>query len=231
MKHDWTDRLSEYLDGGLSPEEATTIEAHLTECDECSEVLGELRSVMARARALEDAPPSRDLWEGIRDGISPAEAPEVVDLANRIAGVERTRRRVSFSVPQLVAAALALVFASGGTAWMVRSNTADIGSRGAPLPATPAVAVSSDPAVPGDSQTDELAELEELLARHRSELSPATVRILEKNISAIDRAIRDSLEALAADPGNTFLEGHLQRSRERKLEYLREASAAFQWST
>jgi len=235
MTHEWTDRLSEYLDGGLSPEAATAVEAHLTECVECADLLDGLRSVMARARALEDTPPERDLWAGIRDAIAPAEAPTVIDLASRRETVERTRRRVSFSVPQLVAAGLALVFVSGGTAWTVRSNTADIGSRGAPAPAMPAVAVASGPggdtAVPADGQADELAELEELLARHRSELSPTTVRILEKNISAIDRAIRESRDALATDPGNTFLEGHLQRSRERKLEYLREASAAFQWST
>ena len=235
MTHEWTDRLSEYHDGCLSPEDATAVEAHLAECAECAEVLDGLRAVAAQARGLEDTPPSHDLWAGIREAIAPVAAPRVIDLASRMDPVERVRRRVSLSVPQLVAAALALVFASGGTTWMVRSNAADVGSASLPAPGTAAVAVASSPggegALPDDSQTEELAELEELLAQHRSELSPTTVRILEKNISAIDRAIRESLDALAVDPGNDFLEGHLQRSRERKLEYLREASAAFQWST
>ena len=51
------------------------------------------------------------------------------------------------------------------------------------------------------------------------------MRILERNLALIDRAIRESVEALALDPGNAFVEDYLWRSYERKVSYLRDATA------
>jgi hypothetical protein len=71
----------------------------------------------------------------------------------------------------------------------------------------------------------EVAGLEEILARHREEIGPATVQLLERNLQVMDRAIRESHEALQADPGNAFLEEHLTRAFQAKAEYLRETTA------
>ena len=43
MKDQWTDRLSEYLDGELTGPERTTLEAHVASCDACRTTLDELR--------------------------------------------------------------------------------------------------------------------------------------------------------------------------------------------
>jgi hypothetical protein len=50
------------------------------------------------------------------------------------------------------------------------------------------------------------------------------VRVIEKNLGIIDRAIRDAQSALAADPGNAYLNQHLARETRRKLELLRQAA-------
>ena len=51
----WMDRLSEYLDGELTPEERRELEAHLAECASCRTTLEELRARRGEARAtLED---------------------------------------------------------------------------------------------------------------------------------------------------------------------------------
>jgi len=71
----------------------------------------------------------------------------------------------------------------------------------------------------------EVARLEEMLDRNRDQLDPETTRVLEKNLSVIDRAIQESVRALEADPGNRFLESHLARSMEIRANYLREAAA------
>ncbi len=240
MKHEWTERLSDYLDGRLPDPEAAAVEGHLEECGDCRTTLEELRAVVHRARSLADREPSQDLWPGISEALVQGEGQgDVIDLASRTGGGWLGARRVvRLTVPQLAAAALALVLASGSGAWLLRP---DLAPAGGPAPSevgsdVPAVqAAARELASPDDwadaTQTDELAELEELLARHRSELAPHTVRILEKNLAAIDRAIEDSRRALAVDPGNTFLEVHLERARQRKLEYLRDASVAFQWSS
>src|SRR5215471_8992576 len=104
MHDQWTDRLSEYLDGELDDAERVALEAHLATCAECTAVLADLRRVVARAQALDDRPPARDLWNGIAERIGVS----TDDLARR-----RARRRFSFTVPQLIAAALALIAVSG----------------------------------------------------------------------------------------------------------------------
>lgn len=239
MHTEWTDRLSDYIDGLLPPPEAGQLEAHLDACPACAAVLDELRTVVSAARGLEATPPARDLWPEIRAAIdAPGESPRVIDLATRLEGrrAPRKARTLRVTVPQLVAAGLALAFASGGTVWMVRPDRAPDAAVAAAGDATQATRLVAAPAtasapVSDGTHTDELAELEELLAAHRTSLAPNTIRILEKNLAAIDRAITESMEALASDPGNEFLQGHLERARERKLEYLREASVAFQWTT
>src|SRR2546425_12951853 len=65
MKDQWTDRLSEYLDGELTAPERTTLEAHLASCEGCRTTLAELRRVVTNARALDDRPPAADLWPAV----------------------------------------------------------------------------------------------------------------------------------------------------------------------
>jgi anti-sigma factor RsiW len=104
-----TDRLSEYADDELSAAERTTVERHLSGCAECRQVLAELRDVSARARGLIDTPPAADLWPGVAAAV-----------AQQPRGRARPARRVSFTLPQLVAASLALMLLSGGMVWMAR---------------------------------------------------------------------------------------------------------------
>src|SRR6266576_5439104 len=96
MTDQWTARLSEYLDETLGREEMQALEAHLVDCASCRGVLDELGRVVARASALLDRPPARDIWPAIARGIGQGRARAI-------------SRRVSFSVPQLLAAGVALV--------------------------------------------------------------------------------------------------------------------------
>jgi anti-sigma factor RsiW len=61
----WTDRLSERLDGSLSPEDAGLLDAHLVTCADCRGVLADLERVVVHARALPAIAPAEDLWPGI----------------------------------------------------------------------------------------------------------------------------------------------------------------------
>src|SRR5213076_1196548 len=114
MSDTWTNRLSEYLDGDLPAGERTVLEAHLPTCAECSETLAQLRRVVARAQALDDRAPTADLWPAIARHVG------VVSLDAR-----RARRRLSFTVPQLAAAAVALALLSGGSAWLLERRPAE----------------------------------------------------------------------------------------------------------
>jgi anti-sigma factor RsiW len=46
MTDQWTDRLSEYLDGDLAEHEEAALAAHLDTCAACSETLAGLRRVV-----------------------------------------------------------------------------------------------------------------------------------------------------------------------------------------
>lgn len=223
MKDQWTDRLSEYLDGELATSERTALEAHLAGCAACAATLDELRRVVARTQALDDRPPAADLWPGIADQIG------VSSGAHRVVSLEQHRagRRFSFTLPQLVAASVAIALLSGGAGWLL------VRERGAGRTSTVATGTPTPTPLMMNAGTYEMnpryaaavAALERALEQRRGRLDTATVRVIEKNLGIIDRAIRNAQSALAADPGNTYLNLHLAAQMRRKVELLRRANA------
>ena len=227
----FNDRLSDYLDEELSPAERAEIEAHLATCATCATTLAELAAVAARARSLPDRAPVVDLWAGVSERLTPP--PAVLPFTRP------AHRRFSFTLPQLVAAGLALMLLSGGMVWVARRGdprtslpsavaqvAPDEGAPGGPAPedAEPASALSrvafADP-----NYDQAVADLEKLLDTNRPRLDPETVRILEVNLQTIDQAIEQSRKALRADPANVYLNNHFAASRNRKIALLRRASA------
>jgi anti-sigma factor RsiW len=218
----FTNRLSEYLDGELSPPERGAVEAHLTQCAECRSTLEDLRAVVSEAALLRDARPARDLWSGIAARIAPDGRPRA-----RVSPFRRAiTSRLSFTLPQLAAAGITLMVLSGGLVWMARSGDprADfqpINAQSASHPVTPKIA----PVNLADPHYDEaIADLERTLEDGRTKLDPETVRVLEENLGAIDRAIDQCRRALATDPANVYLNTHLAAARQRKLALLRRAT-------
>ena len=204
-----TELLSEYLDDELEPAGRARVQAHLAHCQECRDTLEELRRVVARAQALDDQAVSRELWPGIAALIG--------------AGPIVTRRRWSFSMPQLIAAGIALMLLSGGSvAWWLKGQGQGPGTP--PAPATMAASVTPRLAAAADSEyRTAVVDLERILRTERSRLDSATVRVLEEKLAIIDRAITEAEQALLADPRNPYLSGHLAQTRLRKLDLLRRA--------
>jgi tetratricopeptide (TPR) repeat protein len=224
----FTDRLSDYLDGEeLSATERAAIEAHLATCEACRTTLAELEEVAARASSLPNRAPVGNLWPGVAERLTPPSA--VLPFPRPL------HRRFSFTLPQLVAAGLALMVLSGGLVWVARLGDprASLPTAGAQVPPTTELQVveheelSPIPRVAfADANYDKaVADLEKVLEDNRSRLDPQTVQILEENLQTIDQAIEQSRKALRADPANVYLNGHFAASRNRKLALLRRASA------
>lgn len=217
MSDHWTDRLSEYLDGTLDQTERAALETHLAGCAPCAGTLAELQRVVDRARALVDPPPAIDLWPGIAARIGVAS-----DDVSR----HRGRRRVSFTIPQLIAASLLLVAASAGAVrLLLRGEGAQT-----PVAGTPGAPFRSIPAgwsMRADSSADRaVAELRLALAagQQTGRLRPATVRKIEHSLAVIDTAIAEARRALVLDPNSAYLNHHLADTMRRKLQFLREAN-------
>ena len=207
MNDQWTNRLSEYIDGDLDNEERVALEAHLATCGSCYATLAELRQVVARAQSLEDSAPATDLWTGIARAIRRAQAPARRDRP--------VRRRFSLTVGQLLAASIALVLLSGGSVWLAFQQRPTDASVSTPQQTITPVATwtrSTDAAI---------ADLQAALVQNEKRLDTATVRIVRKNLAVIDRAIAEARIALRNDPGNAYLNLHLATTMRRKVELLR----------
>jgi predicted anti-sigma-YlaC factor YlaD len=219
----WESRLSEHLDGTLSPEERSLLDAHLVTCGECRATRAELERVVAQARALPGLAPAADLWPGIEARVAALAQDAAPEIRSRRPAA--ARRGITLSWPQLVAAGLLLVALSGGGAWLAmraprfagKAQPAGFETAGGTNYA--AAHQDADPAYAA-----EVADLEKALSDRRNQLDPATVKTIEANLKIIDLATTQARQALAADPANPYLKEYLSKSMRRKVELLKQAT-------
>lgn len=223
MSDEWMDRLSDYLDGDMSPAERVLFEARLAEDEGLAAALDSLRRVVNRAQTLDDPVPAsaRNIWSAVAERIG-ATPPREVRRPERISDWRSTR--FAISIPQLVAAGIALVLLAGGGSWLIRGPSFDSAPSPAsrtdvnPQPRAQAVFVSA-----GAARFDQaVADLVQVLDKEREFLNPETVRIVEENLAIIDRAITRARQALTDDPESEYLRRHLERTMRQKLTLLQE---------
>ncbi len=227
MTDRWTDRLSEHLDGTLSPSERREVEDHLTDCAVCGAVLEDLQDVVGRARGLRELDASigvgSDLWPGIEARLRdlPATGARPVAAAPRHGWAAS---RFTLSLPQLAAAAVALVAISAASLWFAndllgRGDTARRPASGTRLTVVPISNASADAAFA------EIDQLNKLLESRRESLDPETLRAFQESLGSVEGAVGEASRALEADPGNPYIQSHLDELRERQLRLLRRAVA------
>jgi tetratricopeptide (TPR) repeat protein len=225
----WRARLSEYLDGELASPERAALEEHLEECGDCRALLDDLRRVITQASRLVDSPPSEDLWAGIAERIH-AEKPAGIDRgASTVTDRHRSReasRKLSFSMPQLAAAAVLLVTVSSGVAWQLAGGFSSRQEEVAgPAPTAVASELLRVARVANLDYESAIAQLETALDAGRQSLDTATVRKVAERLALIDRAIEEARQALAADPSNAYLNHYLAGTMRRKLDLMRRTAA------
>ena len=243
------DRLSEYIDGRLGPEEEALMEAHLERSEACLRTLVQLEAVVERAGEAGPREPATDLWPGIAARIGVAEdAAAGAGAATETAGAApsepevaggrwpwrgfRTARGMARFAPQL-AAAVALVWLSAGLAWMAGAGSA--GRDGAAAtgpdvefpsllpPTARQVSTGDDAASTAEDYADLIADLERALFDSDRPLPPQTVARIRRALVTIDRAIEDARAALLEVPDNPYLQEHMRNTMQRKSEFLAQA--------
>ncbi len=221
MTDRWTDRLSAYLDDELGAEERAQLDAHLTECVPCRTTLAELSRVVERARALPAATePTADLWPRILEHI------ETADVVPIGPARERSTKRFTFTLPQAIAAGLALLLAGGLTARFALGPGASD---------QPVALVEESPNVAPTGVTfaryqppveleRRLVELESALNAARGRLDSETIAVIEKNLAIVEAAVEEAIQALNRDPANDYLRAHLDRTLRVKVDVLERAT-------
>lgn len=104
----WIARLSEYMDGEMSAEDAQTLEAHIATCDTCSVVLRDLGTVVQTLQQSAEAPSASidadRLWPRVLNHLS----------TDRIAVTQSVAQQRSRIIEAIVAALiLAIGIATG----------------------------------------------------------------------------------------------------------------------
>jgi len=206
--------LPDHLDDGVElPAEARQ---HLSGCDDCRRVLAELHAIRHQARELAPLAPSRDLWSGISDRIEARVVP--LSTAER----PRWRRQISLRVAGVAAAAL--VVASSALTYTMSHRT-EVTPIALTPPVEPGITVVANEQKP--TQYDrEIVSLRAVLDSGRGRLDPATVAILERNLTIIDSAIAQCRSALQKDPSSQFLMQSLSSAYQNKVRLLRVAAQA-----
>lgn len=218
MTDKWTRQLSAYLDGELDSVDSAALEAHLQECEECRKTVEQLRGVIGWAQTYEGRQPERDVWPDIVGEIRKAPR-SVVNLKT-----ERETRsfRRKFTLPQALAAGIALLVVGAGSWWVARA-TAPEDRIAAVIDVSTAPEGFSVAAAIHAAQTygPAIAELERMLLQDESTLDTATVRVLREKLAMIDKAMAEAREALASDPASGYLIDHYTGMMRKKLSVLR----------
>jgi anti-sigma factor RsiW len=202
------DRLDDYVDGALDEASFQDVEAHLAGCAACRERERELRALLAAAAALpRTVAPPRDLWPGVAARLG---RPRVVAWP-----------RLPSGRPALLAAAAVLLAAVAGLALLRGSRPA-----APPGPGTAALAVPAAAGLPLElveadaAYTRAASDLRGALEARRAVLAPDTLRVLDRNLDAIDAALGEIRAALAKDPTSVELGRMLRTAHKRKLDVL-----------
>jgi len=230
--------MNDALDGELTAAEVAAVEAHVLTCAPCRDEYARLSEIVEAVRTLPRQAESPDVWESIALRISdPARdrAPDVgagVKVLALPGGADvRAPRRISFSVPQLAAAAVLVSLLSGSVALLMTSGPVDSPQVAERTPAllqgAAARAVSSE----GNRYGEVVLQLEQIVAEGRAVLAPETLATIESSLTTVNDAIADVEQALADDPGSDLLLRMLANYQRTKLGVLQRAAAAVQAQT
>jgi hypothetical protein len=224
------ERTHDLIDGLLSSEVADRARHHLAECAECRERHAQLSELASDLRSLpRGATPPPEIWSAISqriDGTTPRAEPESADVI-ALPGVRRhleeSRRRISFTIPQLAAASVVLAVMSASVLWMAMSRQQP-----------PVVAVEEESAGVTRFASDEAAydtaldELMTIVETARPFLAPETLIALDQSLAEIDAAIEDIGTALDNDPSSELLQSMLVNQQRSKLRVLSQVATLTQ---
>jgi hypothetical protein len=221
---EFADHLADYLERDLDEGMRARMELHSHHCASCASMLADMRALTVSAAKLPQLTPSRDLWAGIAERI---ETPVVaLNPSGEVFAQRAPRRgwrgaRMALAAAGLVAVTATVTYeltsrASAPTTTPVRV------SRGAPdSPAT----IPVDRPTAEQTYDSEITRLREVVNQRTSQLDPATVEVLEKNLKVIDDAIAQCKDALRSDPNSRFLIESLNDALESKVLLLRKAAS------
>ena len=222
------DLISDFLDGSLSQNDQSTLNAHLEECLSCADVRSDLQSIITfchTERGEYTAPPNeKALWQRIRNMIeTSATAAAVKSEPARRSWGNWIGRSWELSLPQLAASVAAIV--------LVVSLSTVVGLRryqsGEQAKSTTAENGSLSLAAAG--LRDRISQRQQLISYwnqrieyNKARWSPQMRETFERNLQVIDQTLDESLNSLSQNPHDEVSEEMLNAALNEKLSLLKE---------
>ena len=226
--------LNEYVDEALDPRERREVDAHVTACAACRQLVEDFREIRAAAAALEPREAPVRAWTRLERAIRLEQRPTQ--------GPSSVLRKTPFWLA--AAAAVVLATAVGlrytGTSGTPRGATAPAAApsaatarEAAQAPGRGAAAAASDPATSVETELRQAEEhyekaiqgLERIAKTEQSALDPRTAATLQKNLAVIDQAIGESRAALRAQPASEPAQESLMENFKSKIALLQDTVA------
>jgi len=227
------DLISEFLDGALSHQDQSTLNAHLEECLDCADVRNDLQTIVGFCRANRGeytAPPNeKALWQRIRNMIeagagSVAAAPTPGKSSPSSLWKNWTGRSWELSFPQLLASAAVIVLVVSLSTVVALRRYQSGGSVKANAPSA-AESLSAGAANVRDriSQQQQLISFwNQRVEYNKARWSPQMRETFDRNLQVIDQTVNDSFNSLSQNPHDEVSEEMLNSALNEKLALLKE---------
>jgi len=230
--------LSEYVDDSLDAGQRAIVTDHLGGCRACRALVADFSELRRASAALGTMEPPARTWARIAlslressvDGRQSTDRSPATAFAREARFLDSGRslwpRRKAgqylHRVPWLAAAA-ALVLATAGSVWLVRTP---IGRETAPATETAsAQAVEAELAQAEQHYEKAISGLEQIANAERGALDSRTAATLQENMGVVNQAIDESRAALNAQPASDPARRSLLDSFKAKIELLQNTIA------
>jgi len=234
-EHPTFEVLGDLLDGNLDPTDSAVVSEHISGCASCAATYQTLTGLVSAAKGLpRSVLPPDDLWAELRQSLNKRKEivlPSTGKIGNSGNGSTNSQRLPRRMIAVLAAAAVILIALSSGiTALVLRRGVGEVAVRDS-LPTTLQAAGPRSAAtfLAGFSQAENefnrtIGELKQAVDTQRGQLSPETIRTVDRSLAVVDSAIAEARTALLADPNNQMLIDLLSASYQRKVDLLRRTS-------
>lgn len=220
--------ISDFLDGSLSGQDQSTLNAHLDECLSCAEVRNDLQSILGYCQANRGdyaAPPNeKALWLRIRNMIEADATTAVAAPASPAHRFSWFSRSWELSFPQLAAsvAAIVLIVALSTIVGLRRFQTGDTAQSAGNSGDASLSLASANVRDRFTQQQQMISFWNQRVEYNKARWSPQMRETFDRNLQVIDQAVNDNLNSLGQNPHDEVSEEMLNAALNEKLALLKE---------
>ena len=213
--------VDDFVDGRLDAAARARMDAHLAACQTCRALAEDLRTIARTAAALPAHKPRPEVWTRIAGAM--AAAPSARGVAPAAAFWTGWRVSLAMAAVALVAVAASVI--------VLRTPVTPALTPQQPAPSVHQSAqdtvqdVDEHLRIADEHYQQAITQLEKIVAAQQAALDPAVAATLDKNQGIIDKAVRESREAIKFQPNNPIVQTSLFEALRQKVALLEDTIA------